>query len=542
MIFFAFLYQIISNFLFYSFIFILGGLTFLAATAYIVLSRVSGTLKDIENEYVDLVLQKSADLAGVLKEKEDREKKADQQLSSPVIPIASHPGTAVNHSLSPNGEDHPGKYVPKNWFKILRKPPTEYPEKSKEQPAEFKVWHWAVLRNNMLFQFQDDKAEACLKPFCLDGCTVTTGQLKKNGRPLWRNTNWIILSHPTRDMLPDTKTVHLVFKQAKDLEEWYLLLTKAAKLGGAPTEAEKHQRKFWSTMAETLNNHETDHSPHWLTAIFCRIMWRIHDSAGFREFLMEKFQKKLNKIDKPSIVKRIMITDVYFGPNLPIFNSVKLLRVTEHGDLDVDTDFVYPGGFHLSVEADFEIPLAIRKFTFPVVLSIEVKRIAGQAHIHFSAPPSSKFWLGFYNEPSVEVEVKTEIGEHKYEVLGNIPALAKAIVNKIKIEILQSMVLPNMDDWPIPKIDENNKVKLAGTTITMETKGATKEDSPQLSPLSIHKDASKEIAAEVDSYIGYYSPDLDGQPTRRGSKISKFPPAVELTDFSKKSSTMKKTT
>lgn len=67
MIFFAFLYQIISNFIFYSFIFILGGLSFLAATAYIVLSRVSGTLTDIENEYVDLVLQKSANLAGVLR-------------------------------------------------------------------------------------------------------------------------------------------------------------------------------------------------------------------------------------------------------------------------------------------------------------------------------------------------------------------------------------------------------------------------------------------------------------------------------------------
>jgi len=302
MFFLSYLLEVLWSLFIYTFVFALGGATFIFIAAYIILSRVTGALTEAQNEHVDSSMKVLAQLPQVLLDKEARDILAEETSISQqttnntgaTSPRNERHSQIIPTINSPPEENHPGKYTPKAWFKLLSKPPTDFTEKQKEGKIEsdYKAWNWAVLRNNMLFQFVDDKASACIRPVCLDGCQIAMGQLKKNGRPLWRNTNWIVLSHPTRDIITDHKSVYLVFKQAKDLEEWYLLFGKATRMGEPRSEAEKHQAEFWGRMSERLTNHATDSNPHWLTAVFCRILWRIHDSKGFQEFLTEKFEKK----------------------------------------------------------------------------------------------------------------------------------------------------------------------------------------------------------------------------------------------------------
>eukprot|EP01117_Protostelium_nocturnum_P009468 TRINITY_DN3378_c0_g2_i1.p2 TRINITY_DN3378_c0_g2~~TRINITY_DN3378_c0_g2_i1.p2 ORF type:complete len:572 (-),score=238.15 TRINITY_DN3378_c0_g2_i1:5555-7270(-) len=564
----GYLFTFLFNLLFYLFIFVCGGAFFLFVASYLILGRLSGLVNETTKEYVDLSVKAAINFHSLMKTKREKEEEEENARAEAAAKLAAYSALNISPVVSdkqqsnsekrkssvgnqnsstpsspPTSSDSPSKpkYIPQTWFKLRSRPPLDKEEEKKLSKEEkkaneedSKVWNWAVLKNNMLFHFSDNKATTCIRPVCLDGCSVSTGQVKKNGRPLWRDKNWIVLSHSSRDIIPDKKTVYLHFQTAKDLEEWYLLLQKATNMNRDLTDAEKHQHEFWGPMSERLTNHSADMNPHWITAIFCRLLWRIHDSKGFTEFLMEKFQKKLNKIEKPSIVKDLRIKDVYFGPELPVVNKVKLLSVSEMGDIELDADFVYHGGFHLSIEAVFEIPLAIKKFTFPAILSVEIKRIAGQAHIHVNAPPSPRFWLGFYGEPVVEVEVKTELGEHKYKV-ANLPTLANIIIHKVKSEILQTMILPHLDDWPIPKIDENDKLKIGNASLDLNElhTHSPPHQSPPTPNKSLRAETSQQLDESVDNYIGYHSPDL---VQNRGRTKSKGPnEAVELQDFSGKS-------
>ena len=82
-----------------------------------------------------------------------------------------------------------------------------------------------------------------------------------------------------------------------------------------------------------------------------------------------------------------------------------------------------------------------------------------------SPPPASRLWYGFYEEPSVSLEIDTEFGENKK--IKNLPHLAKIIIYKIKSEIFEMMVLPQMDDFPIPNIktDVERNLKLKSTSL-----------------------------------------------------------------------------
>jgi len=97
---------------------------------------------------------------------------------------------------------------------------------------------------------------------------------------------------------------------------------------------------------------------------------------------------------------------------------------------------------------------ARKPLRFPSTLSVKINRVVGKMHFHFSPPPSSRIWYGFYEEPEVRIDVDTEIG---VKGVKNFPKIASIIIYKIKKEIIELMVLPQMDDLPIPNIKKEEK-------------------------------------------------------------------------------------
>jgi len=321
-------------------------------------------------------------------------------------------------------------------------------------------WSFAVLKANMLFQFSDESTTSCIRVICLDGCSVTSEQQKPNGKPLWKNNNVIVLQHKDRSLISKSgeKSFYLLFKTGKDFENWYFRLERSASLHARKVRSDIvediKQRTFWTSLCNQLVNFDAHLNPHWVTAIACRIFWRIHDSDGFIDFITTKIEKKLAKVKKPNVVESIHVQNISMGPNLPVIHSVQLVSLSHDGELIVDVDFSYFGEFQLTLE----IVLSIKKILrVPVSLAVELTELSGKAHLHFNAPPSNRFWIGFYEEPKCEISVDTEIGEKTK--LKNLPKLANIIIYKIKSELLESMVLPNMDDFPLPsppKISSNN--------------------------------------------------------------------------------------
>jgi len=123
--------------------------------------------------------------------------------------------------------------------------------------------------------------------------------------------------------------------------------------------------------------------------------------------------------------------------------------------VSADAEFKYGGGFHLTIEILILINIVGNSIHFPAVLSVTIQSLSGKIRFHCSPPPSKRFWLGFYEEPECELLIDTEIGDdHK---IKNLPKLANIIVHKIKSEIIETMVLPQMDDYPIPKITKESE-------------------------------------------------------------------------------------
>lgn len=98
-----------------------------------------------------------------------------------------------------------------------------------------------------------------------------------------------------------------------------------------------------------------------------------------------------------------------------------------------------------------------------------------QGHIQISPPPARRAWIGFYGEPRVDLDVKIEVGSFWNKVtspesiqmlllagrdlkLVNIPSIANIVINKIKQQLIKKLVLPAMEDWPLPHIPDSPEV------------------------------------------------------------------------------------
>ena len=101
----------------------------------------------------------------------------------------------------------------------------------------------------------------------------------------------------------------------------------------------------------------------------------------------------------------------------------------------------HDGGFYIRVGVviDIRVTGLGTRVTIPIVLAAHLTSIRGKMHVHISAPPANKMWIGFYSPPLLDVKVETEIGS-KYKLV-NIPKIADIIVNKLQSEMIKMMVV-----------------------------------------------------------------------------------------------------
>jgi hypothetical protein len=96
---------------------------------------------------------------------------------------------------------------------------------------------------------------------------------------------------------------------------------------------------------------------------------------------------------------------------------------------------------------DIRVPGLGTSVTIPIVLAAHLNSIRGKMHVHISAPPANKLWIGFYSPPVIDMKVETEIGS-KYKLV-NIPKIADIIVNKLQSEMIKMMVVSDYKKLPL---------------------------------------------------------------------------------------------
>lgn len=374
---------------------------------------------------------------------------------------------------------------------------------SARSPVE--KWMWGDLKQAILF-YQDLKGQS-KGAISLTNARMTVIKTKE-GR-VWKPTNYIRLVNPDRALLGEYRECVLFFRNGKEMEEWYLALRVAtnlhipkhlssqtarrqhysalmraigfdwqnasipmiprpASVGAVPGEhgtpsssPQPHHHHSISVDDSSLGKATSGSAPSspgsshvdskWVNLLAHRVWNFLHDDPGFVGLVKKQISKKLAKLKKPKMLKSLGLKNITFGSKLPIGSNISIRGSDPDGNLRLDADIAYHGAATIELDLVIEVEILGKKLaTIPVSLKVVIKSIIGRIQLAFSPPPSDTMWLGFYTEPHIELDIESFIGE-KHRLI-NIPQLTNIIVLKLRQEIVEMMLLPDMDDWPLPHL------------------------------------------------------------------------------------------
>eukprot|EP00011_Vannellida_sp_DIVA3-517-6-12_P007051 CAMPEP_0114625464 /NCGR_PEP_ID=MMETSP0168-20121206/11283_1 /TAXON_ID=95228 ORGANISM="Vannella sp., Strain DIVA3 517/6/12" /NCGR_SAMPLE_ID=MMETSP0168 /ASSEMBLY_ACC=CAM_ASM_000044 /LENGTH=702 /DNA_ID=CAMNT_0001836745 /DNA_START=195 /DNA_END=2301 /DNA_ORIENTATION=+ len=335
-------------------------------------------------------------------------------------------------------------------------------------PNKATPWAYGALRGNTIYIYADGQKEVLVDEISLHGCTVSV--TSKN----WASvTNAVEIAHDERHLLSKerTKKVCLYFTTGWELERWYWAVHRGCRLHSdyeALCAEEELLRKNFSELRRAqfkqVGDSEEEAGPlAWANALLPRFWWNIYDNKSFHKFIMKRLGKRIAKItDFPKFIQSMILKNIHIGPNLPDITSIRLIQLTDDGGVEVDATVDYKGGLSLEIQLKTSMQLPGTSLEVPASVTIEVKHLHGKLRIHVSPPPCQRFWVGFYEMPAIDVTAETQIGTgagtsfNVPKMAGNIikklrQDITRIIVNKLKSDIIgEKMVLPNMDDFPLP--------------------------------------------------------------------------------------------
>ena len=146
----------------------------------------------------------------------------------------------------------------------------------------------------------------------------------------------------------------------------------------------------------------------------------------------------------------IVIQDIDVGNSLPVLSNPKLVNIEVDGDMLIEMDIHYDGGFRLvlATEATLSVPAwdaYMKPITVPIIVAVKINRFS--ARILFKIKPfweSNRIWFGFYRKPELKLELEVEpIISNK---LIKLQMVNQVIERRIKDSLDAYVMLPNMDD------------------------------------------------------------------------------------------------
>eukprot|EP00727_Mastigamoeba_balamuthi_P010723 m51a1_g6273 hypothetical protein (611) ;mRNA; f:148876-151057 len=349
----------------------------------------------------------------------------------------------------------------------------------------------ASLKGGILFIFQNEKSTTCQHLFNMtEGFTVELG---RTHRTHWHRSNSVRLTHPTRrELLPNNwAECFLTFETAKELERWYHLLACAGQPEGQ--REQQRAREDFGPQSQPQGGGLRDA----LNALVARAWYALHRDAVVLGALRAKIDKKLSRLKLPPVVVGLRVRDFDIGPHLPRVADARLVALGPRGELEIDADVDYAGGFALALECAVAVGIPMTSKQLACPLTLRVRAGAGSARLRLAmhAPPARCLWFGFHAVPDAGVELSTQIGSaagaHAQLSLAALPPrVVETIVAKLRAEIRELFVLPNMEDIPIPDPARRARkraarlaaAELAAADAAAAAAAAAVAESPQASP------------------------------------------------------------
>ncbi|KAI8140509.1 putative integral membrane protein conserved region-domain-containing protein [Fennellomyces sp. T-0311] len=245
--------------------------------------------------------------------------------------------------------------------------------------------------------------------------------------------------------------IYLLCGRSIDKEDWYFALISASNfMADSPTQVEAMNSTHFdmNAMQDLIKN--IHHDPksrqiQWLNAILGRMFLGMYKTDKVQTFFEQKITKKVSKMKRPVFIDEIAVHRVQVGHAIPYLNHPKLLSLALDGSLTAEGQIDYDGGLCVEIETGFLWSYSSRTKPIRVrlILSVTLKRFTGRFLFKIKAPPTNRYWIGFYEPPVMDLVIKPIVSDKQIKL----NVVTNAIESKIREVIAETMVLPNMDDF-----------------------------------------------------------------------------------------------
>jgi hypothetical protein len=248
-----------------------------------------------------------------------------------------------------------------------------------------------------------------------------------------------------------SKPFYLFCENCSDKEDFYYALLQSdeadADQTNLPAEPLHFDVKNIITLVQRLHSSEEQLQTRWINAFVGRLFLALYKTPEMEKTLRNKITKKISRAKTPAFLSDIVIQNIDIGAGAPYITNPRLKDLTVDGECSVEADVQYSGDFRLEIAATARIDLSaarIKAREVNLVLAAVLKKLEGHVIFRFKPPPSNRIWVSFETMPKMELSIEPIVSSR--QITYNV--ILRAIENRIREVVAETLVLPHWDDIP----------------------------------------------------------------------------------------------
>ncbi|KAI9488890.1 putative integral membrane protein conserved region-domain-containing protein, partial [Zychaea mexicana] len=296
---------------------------------------------------------------------------------------------------------------------------------------------YGVLKHGTLFVYESDKMLECKMIIPVHDFSVSIYPEDKRDPELFNKSTAIRLH----------QDFYLYCGRAIDKEDWYFALISASNfMADSPTlNSKQFDMDAMQNLIRNIHHDPSSRQMQWMNAILGRVFLGMYKTDKVHKFFEQKITKKVSKMKRPMFIDAIAVHRVQVGHAIPYLNNPKLLSLSLDGSLTAEAQVDYEGGLCVEIETGFlwSYSSRMKPIRVNLILSVTLKKLSGRFMFKIKAPPTNRYWIGFYEPPVMDLVIKPIVSDKQIKL----QVVTNAIESKIREVIAETMVLPNMDDF-----------------------------------------------------------------------------------------------